>query len=122
MSKKFASFIIIVITIIISCTLLGCVNSGPIPNGYYIPYFSTSDTENDQYIFDEQGEDYCSKTCWEIKGHTAKLWVSASVIYKADIKEKDGKIYFEIDVDKDFVYEVQYDESNGCLTLIYIGQ
>lgn len=119
MNKKMASFVIIVITILIICSLQGCVNSGPIPNGYYIPYYSTSDTENDQYIFDEQGEDYCSKTCWEIKGDTAKLWVSASVYRKADIKEKDGKIYFEID--KDFIYEVQYDESNGCLTLIYMG-
>lgn len=122
MSKKSKIFTAITIAIFISCTLLGCVNSGPIPNGYYIPYYSTSDTENDQYIYDEQGEDYCSKTCWEIKGHTAKLWVSGSVYRKADIKEKDGKIYFEIDVDKDFVYEVQYDESSRILTLIYIGQ
>lgn len=119
MRKILKCFAVLIIVTLCICTILGCVNNGPIPNGYYIPYVTTSDMENEQFIYDEQGEDYCKKTCWEIKGHTAKLWVSGSVNYKADIKEKDGKIYFEID--KDFIYEVQQDESTRILTLIYQG-
>ena len=106
--------------------------TGPIPNGIYIYNHNESSASDKTAVFDfiMEGsvleEDLIDFSGYEIKGSKAYKWVSGSTIYKANIVEKDGKIYFKgykwVDManviscssDKqgtEWIYEVEFNET-----------
>lgn len=74
--------------------LFGCSESGVIPNGYYCLKGAVTDG---YFVLYEGDSDPRTSFCWEIEGNEARQWTSGYVSFKADIVEREDKIFFEGD-------------------------
>ena len=124
--RRFLSFVVTFLCLFTSVLAYGCNTSQLIQNGYYIP--SSGIAENVYVLYEEEGNPK-DPFCWEIKGNTAKCWTSGMTVYKADILEKDGRIYFQgykfkegilssIELGSEEIYEVIYNEIEKRITVI----
>ena len=121
MKKLWTAVLAVLLMLCMSLGFVGCENKGPIPNGGY----TIVSVERMCFAFTEKS--VRDPYGWEIEGNKATCWVSGSTDYKANIVEKDGKIYFEGYKWKSFlssrqeghetVYEVVYDETEKTITL-----
>ena len=124
--KKLIRTIILAFGLVNFCLIgVGCSTKGPIPNGNY---YCNSEIDNVFYYTEKSIRNTYG---WEIDGTDAELWTSSSIIYKAKIVEKKGRIYFEgykwkdlfssVERGNEIVYEVIYDEVKNTITLITIN-
>lgn len=99
--------------------LFGCSESGVIPNDCYCPEGAVTDG---YFVLYEGDSDPRMSFCWEIKGNKARQWTSGYVSFKADIVEREDKIYFEgyTTGNSQIIYEVTYDESTESMILAII--
>ena len=117
--KKLLSILLAMVCVLCSFCFVGCVNKGPIPNGKYA---DMADGCTSCYTETDGVEFY-----WEIKGNTAKHYVSGGLEYKAKIVEKDGQIYFEgytwkyffssVECGREDRYIVEYNETENSITV-----
>jgi hypothetical protein len=104
------------------CCFVGCKNKGWIPDGKY------AETPGSN-VFTLHEADSRIEFYWEIDGVKAKYYVSAALMYKCNVVEKDGKIYFEGYTWKspfsshvsgrEFTWEVVYDEAAKSITVLW---
>ena len=122
MKKLWAVVFSVLLMLCMGLGLVGCdEKNGPIPNGNY----TVVSTETMCFGFTEKSAR--DPYGWEIEGKKATCWVSGYTDYKANIVEKDGKIYFEgykwkgflssREEGRETVYEVVYDEETQTITL-----
>ena len=99
--------------------LFGCSESGVIPNGCYCPEGAVTDG---YFVLYEGDSDPRTSFCWEIEGNEARQWTSGYVSFKADIVEREDKIYFEgyTTGNSQIIYEVTYDESTESMILAIV--
>ena len=99
--------------------LFGCSESGVIQNGYYCLKGAVTDG---YFVLYEGDSDPRTSFCWEIKGNKARQWTSGYVSFKADIVEREDKIYFEgyAAGNSQIIYEVTYDESTESMILAIV--
>jgi len=124
MKKRLKIIYLIIVGIICFVGLVCCKKTGPIPNGYYC---WSNEGEN---IYKFTDSDIRTTFGWEIKGNTAQRWTSGSVDYKAKIKERDNKIYFEgykwkdlfstVQSGTETIYEVIYNNSETKIIFILV--
>lgn len=99
--------------------LFGCSESGVIPNGCYCLKGAVTDG---YFVLYEGDSDPRTSFCWEIEGNEARQRTSGYVSFKADIVEREDKIYFEgyTTGNSQIIYEVTYDESTESMILAIV--
>lgn len=104
------------------CFMAGCQNKGYIPDGKYAETLGSN-------VFMRHEGDSRIEFYWEIDGDKAEYYASAALVYKCNVLEKDGKIYFEgytwknmfssVESGAVFEYEVLYDETTQSITVLW---
>ena len=120
--KKWSWFKIMV-TCILILTFCGCAKSGGLFDGIYVP----EEVNGNTFVLYEGETNWRQFYCLEIKGEDAMLWISGSINYKAKIRKREEKIYFEgytwkepfamSDSGINKNYEIEYDASSGKILL-----
>ncbi len=130
MKKTVSRFLLGLFLIVSLFGYSGCKEEmGPIPDGYYIGHGEYSYCEKNHFSHFFFIKKVHSDNHLDIDGYKAEEYVSGSLYYKANIVEKDGKIYFECYKWKDIfgdwrgietVFEIEYNAENKTIKRITV--
>ena len=131
--KKFLSVLLSALCALTSLCFVGCKNEKELlPSGHYGVVYAIPEDNPPYLYFEFTKEDIRDSHGFVIDGNTAAEWVSSCCYYKAKIVEKDGQIYLEGYLFRDFldillgdgekkgstkIYAVKYNEANQSFSL-----